>query len=421
MSFEEWKEVEIQEIITFNPKESLKKGTKAKKVTMQNLEPFTRKIQSYANEKVTGGSKFRNGDTLLARITPCLENGKTAYVDILDDDEVAFGSTEFIVMRAKENISDEKFIYYLSISPLFREIAIQSMTGSSGRQRVQVDVLEKSKMKLPAIEEQKEIAKILSSIDDKIELNNQINKNLEAMAQAIFKSWFVDFEPFQDGEFVESELGMIPKEWMVGNILDFADLLSGATPKTSIPEYWNGDILWVTAKDVAAKQGCFILDTERKITHLGVEKSNAKILPKNTIVITARGTVGAYALLGCEMTINQSTYGLKSKDNNADYYLYFTIARFIELLRQHSYGTVFNTITTKTFKSIKIIIPERNVLNRFNQVVSPFMEKVVNNQLENRTLATLRDTLLPKLMSGEVRVPPDFEGSDPSDERLLRI
>ncbi|WP_278522627.1 restriction endonuclease subunit S [Clostridium cochlearium] len=161
---------------------------------MEKLEPYTRKITGFEETEFTSGTKFRNGDTLLARITPCLENGKTARVDILNKNEVAFGSTEFIVLREKIGITDNDFIYYLSISPEFRNLAIKSMNGSSGRQRVQKDVLEQCEIKLPSLKEQKAIAHILSTLDEKIETNNQINKKLEEMAQAIFKQWFVDFE-----------------------------------------------------------------------------------------------------------------------------------------------------------------------------------------------------------------------------------
>lgn len=159
--------------------------------------PFQRKIEGFVVTKYTSGTKFRNGDTLLARITPCLENGKTAQVSILEEGEVGFGSTEFIVLREKPGISDRNFIYYLSISPKLRDIAIKSMTGTSGRQRAQVDVIKNSIIKLPPIEEQRQIANILSSLDEKIEINNEINKKLEEMAQAIFKHcglWTLNFQ-----------------------------------------------------------------------------------------------------------------------------------------------------------------------------------------------------------------------------------
>lgn len=176
----EWKIQQLSDIVEFNPKETLKKGVIAKKISMDKLQPFCRDICEYELTKFTGGTKFRNGDTIMARITPCLENGKTAKINILDNGEIGFGSTEYIVFRAKEGISDPDFIYYLVTSSLIREPAIKSMVGSSGRQRVQSDVVEKIKINLPQLPVQKKIAAILSSFDNKIELNKQINNNLAA-------------------------------------------------------------------------------------------------------------------------------------------------------------------------------------------------------------------------------------------------
>lgn len=184
----------LSNIIQFNPTERLAKGTVAKKVPMEYLQPYTRAISDYETAEYSGGSKFRNGDTLMARITPCLENGKTAYASILDDGEVGFGSTEYIVFRNIEGVTDSKFVYYFVTSPWFREIAIKSMVGSSGRQRVQQSVLENLEVNLPSLDEQRRIAGILGSLDDKIELNRRINANLEAQAQALFRSWFVDID-----------------------------------------------------------------------------------------------------------------------------------------------------------------------------------------------------------------------------------
>ena len=170
----------LADIAEFNPKESLKKGTVAKKVAMDQLRPFCRDIPSYTLEPFNGGTKFRNGDTIMARITPCLENGKTAKVNILDDGEIGFGSTEYIVFRAKTGISDEDYLYYLICSPLVRDAAIKSMVGSSGRQRVQIDVVQNLEIDLPSITEQRKIGALLRFLDDKCQLNNKINDNLAA-------------------------------------------------------------------------------------------------------------------------------------------------------------------------------------------------------------------------------------------------
>lgn len=170
----------LSQIAVFNPTESIKKGTLAKKVSMDKLQPFCRDIPSYEIERFTGGTKFKNGDTIMARITPCLENGKIAKVNILDDGEIGFGSTEYIVFRAIEGITDEDYLYYLVCSPIVRDIAIKSMVGSSGRQRVQTDVVKNIEINLPQFEIQRKIGSLLKSLDDKIQLNNAINNNLAA-------------------------------------------------------------------------------------------------------------------------------------------------------------------------------------------------------------------------------------------------
>lgn len=174
----EWKIMKLSDIALFNPRESIKKGQLAKKIAMDKLQPFNRDIPEFSIEEFKGGTKFRNGDILMARITPCLENGKIAKVNILDEDEIGFGSTEYIVFRAIENLSDPDYLYYLVCSPIVRDVAIKSMVGSSGRQRVQTDVVENIEIAVPTLIEQRKIGKLLSSIDDKIAINSRINKNL---------------------------------------------------------------------------------------------------------------------------------------------------------------------------------------------------------------------------------------------------
>ena len=180
----DWHNIKAEDFIDFNPREHLPQGTTAKKVSMEKLQPFSRSIASYDIASFSGGTKFRNGDTIMARITPCLENGKTAQVNCLEDNEVGFGSTEFIVMRAKPSISDSDFIYYLATSPFFRNIAIQSMVGSSGRQRVQQSVLNATELFVPPLSEQIEIGRTLRSLDDKIENNTKINHHLPSPRSA---------------------------------------------------------------------------------------------------------------------------------------------------------------------------------------------------------------------------------------------
>ena len=252
---------------------------------------------------------------------------------------------------------------------------------------------------------QKKVGDLYFDFSQKIELNRQTNATLEAIAQAIFKEWFVDFNfPGATGEMVDSELGLIPKGWRVGNFLEIANLLSGGTPKTQVSAFWNGQIKWVSAKDVSKAQGTFLLDTERKITQSGVDKSSTKILPAFTTIVTARGTVGCYCLLAEPMAINQTNYGLKAKMSEADYYVFFSLSNLVSQLRQAAYGSIFDTVTTKTFEYSKVKIPPITIIQDFDRQVSSVMRKILINLQETTTIASTRDCLLPKLMNGEIDI-----------------
>ncbi|MFC0298241.1 restriction endonuclease subunit S [Geobacillus jurassicus] len=414
MRYDGWKETRLIDVIDINPRTPLRKGTLAKKVSMQDVAEFTRKIQSYEIAEFTSGSKFKNGDTLLARITPCLENGKTAYVDILEDNEIAFGSTEFIVLRAKEGITDSKFVYYLAISPEFRNIAIKSMTGSSGRQRVQSDVLVNTVIDLPPLEEQKRIANVLSAIDDKIELNNEINQTLEELAQTIFKRWFVDFEfPNENGEpykssggkFVESKLGMIPEGWRVATIGDLGDVVGGGTPSKKREDYFtqNG-IPWITPKDLSNSKNRYVERGSVDITEEGLKNSSAKLLPKGTVLFSSRAPIGYIAIAKNEVTTNQ---GFKSviphKDIGSEFV--FQVLKYNkDLIESRASGTTFKEISGGELKKVPIVLPKMEVIQRYNEAVRSLGELICNNEEEINALISMRDSLLPKLMSGEIRV-----------------
>ena len=191
---ENWRECKLEDIIEFNPKESISKGSTAKKIEMTQLSPFCRDVIGYTKEVFYSGTKFRNGDTIMARITPCLENGKTAKISLLNDSEIGFGSTEYIVLRAKRGIADADYVYYLATSSAVRECAIKSMVGSSGRQRVQLDVVKNLKIFCPSCTEQKKLAQLLMLLDDKIELNRRINTNLLLLFLMLFVLLWIVFK-----------------------------------------------------------------------------------------------------------------------------------------------------------------------------------------------------------------------------------
>lgn len=258
------------------------------------------------------------------------------------------------------------------------------LTGSTIPKLTQ-DNLNRIPIYAPTLPEQRAIVGILGALDDKIEVNRRMNATLEGMARAVFREMTSDVEE-------------------QGSILEFADLLGGGTPKTSEPSYWDGDIEWVSAKDVGNVEGIFLLNTEKKITQDGVDNSSTKLLPEKTTIVTARGTVGAHCILGKPMTMNQSNYGLKAKKGIGDYFVYFTLSEMIGQLKQQSYGTIFDTITTKIFQNVQCAQPTHEVIQKIEDQITPMMEAILNNQKESRTLASLRDSLLPRLMRGEVRV-----------------
>ncbi len=219
----EWKKYKLGDFVEINPRISLKQGDEYSFVEMKDLNATFKYVSPSAKRELKGGSKFQNGDTLFARITPCLENGKICQVKKLENN-VGFGSTEFLVFRGKENVSDNDFVYYLSRSEFVKNNAVQMMTGTSGRQRVEKSALEELEITAPDLPTQRQIAAILSALDDKIELNLQMNQTLEAMAQAIFKEWFVDFNfPGFDGELVDG----LPKGWRKEPIDKSIEFLNG--------------------------------------------------------------------------------------------------------------------------------------------------------------------------------------------------
>jgi type I restriction enzyme S subunit len=325
----------------------------------------------------------QDGDTIVSTVRP----NRRSMLYIKSPKQNTVVSTGFAVLHPKE--VDPRFLYYSVYNQEFTNYLTARADGSA-YPSVSPEAISDAEINLPPFLEQRAVAEVLGALDDKIELNRQMNATLESMARAMFRRWFVE------GEEVEG--------WEQGSILEFAHLLSGGTPKTSELDYWNGNIPWVSAKDVGNVDGIFLLDTEKTISQAGLDHSSTKMLPAKTTIITARGTVGAHCMLGKNMTMNQTNYGLKAKEGIGDYFIYFTLSNMVEQLKQQSYGTIFDTITTRTFQNSICVNPPLNLIEKFEELVTPMMSSILNNQKESRTLASLRDSLLPKLMSGEVRV-----------------
>jgi type I restriction enzyme S subunit len=341
---------------------------------------------------------LREGDIVFSRVGSV---DRSAYVTKEEDGWMFSG--RLLRVRPKIQKIDRQFLHYWLIQKEIKEFVRRVAVGAT-MPSINTTILGEIPVSYPSIPTQKAIAAVLTSFDDKIELLRQQNQTLEEMAQTLFKEWFVDFRFPGVGKMVDSELGLIPEGWKVKGFLDQFELLSGGTPKTSIPEYWNGTIKWVSAKDVTPNHRQFILDTEKCISELGLNKSATKLLPEFTVIISARGTVGKYCLLSEPACISQSNYGVRAKNLRLNFYTYLVVGNQISTLKSQAYGSVFDTITTSTFKGLSIVCPPDGILYKFEEVVDSFFKKILNNSFQIKTLTTFRDSLLPKLMSGEIRV-----------------
>ena len=386
----EWKNIRAADFVEFNPRLSIKKGAMATKIAMDKLQPFTKKIPATEQAEYAGGTKFCNGDTIMARITPCLENGKTAFVDVLADGEIAFGSTEFIVMRARPGVSDPQFVYYLATSPMFRNVAIKSMVGSSGRQRVQQGVLEELELTIPPLDKQKKIGAFLAVLDQKIALNCKINDNLQQQAYAYFLLLFVE---------------NADPTWRLGTISDLGTVVGGGTPSKAKPEYYteNG-IAWITPKDLSIDKSKFISHGENDITDLGYRSSSATMMPKGTVLFSSRAPIGYIAIASNDVTTNQGFKSVVPRKEIGTPYVYYFLIHNLPLIESKASGSTFKEVSGSVMKAVEAVIPDSATLAKFNDFCRPIFELQAKLEMENRDLAALRDSLLPRLMSGEVDV-----------------
>ena len=414
-----WRQVTLGQVVEINPKRTLKRGDGAPFVAMADVLEHQRELPEVGvREFKGGGSRFRNDDTLLARITPCLENGKTAWVSGLADGEVGHGSTEFIVLAALEGITDPLFVYYLARQPHFREFAIGQMTGTSGRQRVPVPAIESYEFGLPPLDEQQRIAHILGTLDDKIELNRRMSETLEAMAQALFKSWFVDFDPVRakaegrttglppdldalfPNSFQDSELGEIPEGWEVGTVNDMCSRIeNGGTPKRNQSDYWNGTIDWFKTGELSDGP---LLKSEEQISDLGLAESSCKLWPRGTVLIAlyASPTVGRLGILERPAAANQACSALQARPEYGELLVFHTLFQARERLQTIAVGAAQQNISQQIVRDCPIIIPDSSVARVFRDIASPLYGQQVANVAEVGSLADVRDALLPQLIVG---------------------
>ncbi|MCY3722120.1 MAG: restriction endonuclease subunit S [Candidatus Poribacteria bacterium] len=417
-----WNLVKLGDVVTINPQRKLTKTKEAFHVAMRDIEVFTREITSHSFKEFRGsGARFQNGDTLLARITPCLENGKTVYVDCLKPNQIGHGSTEFIVLSGIEDKTDNLFVYYLARDPSLRTFAIHSMQGSTGRQRVMADSLRSFELTLPPIEGQRRIAHILGTLDDKIKLNQQMNETLEATARAIFKSWFVDFDPvkakkegrkppFMDTETAalfpsvlqNSPLGKVPEGWKVVPLPEVMEVnprrvlkkgsIAPYLPMQNLPIQEHRPYEWM---DREFSSGTKFMNGDTLLAKITPCLENGKT---GFVDFLDKGQVGwgstEYIVLRPKppLPVEFGYYLARSDDLRV-----FAIHNMMG-------STGRQRVPASCFDYYQISVPTPPIAQRFGEIVKPFMKKIKENNEQSHTLAQTRDTLLPKLLSGEICV-----------------
>lgn len=371
-----------------------------------------------ADEEITEKYQLQDGDIVLARTGA--STGMSSYVR---NPPLALFASYLVRLKARPEF-DPRFLAYYLKSEAFWSYIRGVLGDKSAQPNASASTMTKAPFRAPKNKnEQQAIAVVLGTLDDKIELNRRMNETLEAMARALFQSWFVDFDPVRakaagrkpfgmDAEtaalfpdsFQDSPLVKVPKGWDIGPILARASLLSGGTPKTDRQEYWNGSILWASAKDVSQCRDTFLIWTERFITQRGVEESATQVIPQFCTVIVARGaTTGRMVLTGREMAMNQTCYALATTVSTP-FWLYCLMRAEVGKLVHAAHGSVFDTITTSTFVGSQVLLPPQSVLSAFEARVTPLFQRILASTNELSSLVEIRNLLLPKLVSGEVRV-----------------
>lgn len=384
----EWKEYRFSDFVEINPSVKISKGILIPFVEMKDLDNSIRYCESLQEKELSGGSRFMNGDTLFARITPCLENGKICQVRNLKNN-FGFGSTEFHVFRGKDGVSDTDFVYYLSRWDEVRDFAEHNLEGSSGRQRVSKEAFDNLYLILPSLDIQRRIASILTSLDDKIDLLRRENATLEAMAETLFRQWFV----------VEAK-----EEREEGKLGDIVDVKSGfAFKSSSFVDF--GLYRLITIK--AVQDGFLTLENADYISEIPDNIKDYCLLKEGDILLSLTGNVGRCCLVDRErLLLNQRVALLCAKDNKnwAFVYTLFRMQSMKSKLEEMAKGTAQPNLSPIELSNMQFEIPPTKLLEGFSDAATPLLKKALSNNKQIQALIETRDGLLPRLMSGEINV-----------------
>ena len=345
-------------------------------------------------------------DDLVVTMTDLSKNGDTlGYSALIPQDEnyIFLHNQRIGLIEEISTGIDKHFLYWVMRTYDYQRYIVGHSSGSTVK-HTSPSGIGSYLFKCPDIKHQKEITAVLDNLDKKIELNRRINDNLEQQAQALFKSWFVDFEPFKDGEFVESELGMIPKGWRVGTLSELGEIVGGSTPSKAKAHYYtkNG-IAWLTPKDLSVSNCKFTAKGENDITQEGYDSCSAKIMPKGSVLFSSRAPIGYITIAKNEICTNQGFKSVVPKLAGTAFIYYFLKFSTSEIENKAT-GSTFKEASGSLMKSLPAIVPTTIVLHNFEELMKPIFKKQEILEDESSRLASLRDTLLPRLMSGELTI-----------------
>lgn len=406
MSSKRWQRVKLKECAKFqegyvNPSQTVPeyfgndvKWLRANDLNNSYVYDTSRRLSKKGFESAGKSALLFKPDTLVIS-----KSGTIGRLGILKD--YMCGNRAVINIEVDKTVCDNLFIFY---SLLTKQKFIEDMGTGSVQKNLYISVLAELEIDLPPLPIQRRIADILSALDEKIELNRQTNATLEAIAQAIFKEWFVDFNfPGATGEMVESELGMIPSGWRVGKLGDFGNIVCGKTPSKANPIFFGGDVPFIKIPDMHTK--VFITETEDTLTFDGAISQKNKFIHPYSLIVSCIATVGLVALTSQKSQTNQQINAIVPSNPNSIFYLYFVATDLRNVLQDlGSGGSATLNVNTSSFSNIACVIPSETILESFDLLVRPVFETILANDQETATLAALRDNLLPKLMNGEIDV-----------------
>lgn len=395
----EWKEVDICQLC--DSVSETYKGNASEVVLINTSDVLDGKCLNHEyvpNKKLKGQFKktFRKGDILYSEIRPA--NKRFCFVDFEPKDYIA--STKLMILRAHEDIDPQYLYQILRSNDTLTQLQMLAESRSGTFPQITYSELSNIMVSLPSQKAQKNIVSILASIDRKIELNNKINADLEEMAQAIFKNWFVDFEPFKNGKFVDSELGMIPKGWKVGTLTEIASYMNGLAMQKFPPENNEDSLPVLKIKELG--QGFCGTDSDRCSCNI---KDECKI-HNGDVIFSWSGTLLVDVWCGGDCGLNQHLFKVTSKDYPKWFYYYWTkhhLQEFIHIAKDKA--VTMGHIKRGHLEEAMVAIPDNDSMEKAHELFEPILSKMISLRLENSRLSLLRDTLLPRLMSGKLEVP----------------